>query len=342
MLIPSGQILHKDLNTTFTRFDKLLLVLKESRFSGYIRINFWEYESLIIWDVGRILQAFVMEKGKFILGMEALKSLLPKIESEEGSIDVHSLPNEVAISIASVLGSGLLADLKNQTGDAIAELLSKLEKEEVTGYIDFDFSNKKGKGSIYLLDGIPIEAVILSATGSILSGENVLQKFLTPNNSLTADVKIYSNPQQNKFPDTEILMIPEQSRDILLFWERVIRALDVHLQEILKRDNFLKVWTQYQNKIGDKFPLLHPSKGAVIWDGESFQQKKLTLISEFNQTMLRVLEQLVWSIPLKKRKKIQIGKVMETLLNGQPPLHIPSDYLKPLPILESIILGDAK
>lgn len=107
MLLPIGIEKHKNLSTSFTRFDHLLQDLGDNRFSGYIKLNFWGYEGVLVLDTGRMVEAYSTEQGVDLTGEEAVLRILRKAADPEGSIEVHELSNEVAISLGYAFQSRL-------------------------------------------------------------------------------------------------------------------------------------------------------------------------------------------------------------------------------------------
>ena len=64
-LLPAGKSLHGMLATHYTRLKALIRDLEESRFSGYLKVEFWEYEGYLIFDTGIVVLGQGNELGIF-------------------------------------------------------------------------------------------------------------------------------------------------------------------------------------------------------------------------------------------------------------------------------------
>ena len=314
MLLPPGQVLHKDLNTSFTNFEQLILDLRESRFNGYIRVNFWGYEGILIFDVGRIVQAYSSEKDNFVLGEKAVMLIINKASGKDGTIDVHLLSNEMAITMASVFGSIIYNEQDNVGGNVLKKIFQSLETENITGYVDFQFGSKKGLGTVYLLEGTPLEAVIMSNTGRIVSGEVVFQKILELGELIKSSIKIYENKKVEFIQEERVFLLPFIHTTALEFWTLLMRVLQGEINKILKKNDFLKLWQSSKNEISDSYPFMDPISGFLEWKDDSFKIRGVISLSDFYDGMVRSLSVAIQKIPPRRRKKIKMGKILDRFL----------------------------
>ena len=140
MLLPIGNVLHKELSTSFVNFSEFIRDLRQSRFSGYIRLNFWQ----------------------FITGTVALLRIIDKSRDKEGALDIHKLSDEVALVLASALGAEMQKMYELPNGNTMEKLLDTLEEKSFTGYLDMQFGGKAGFGTVYFLEGLAVESVLMS------------------------------------------------------------------------------------------------------------------------------------------------------------------------------------
>jgi len=311
LLLPPGQILHKDLSSSFTNFENLMLDLRQNRFNGYIRINFWGYEGILILDVGKIIQAYSSEKENFLLGEQAVLRIMDKTTEKDGTIDVHALSNEMAMTLASVLGSTLYKSVDIMTGPDIRELFKTLEKVSLTGYVDLQFSNKKGLATVYFWDGIPVEAVIMSNTGRIVSGEVIYQKILEFSNLIKTSIKVFRNNKVEHIREENSFLLPYSKTPALEYWNRLMKLLHEEINSILKKEDFLLIWQASKSQIAGKYPCFDPISGSVEWGNDGFYVKGIVSLSEFWEGMIESLAISVEKIPARRRKKIKIGKILD-------------------------------
>ena len=174
MLLPQGIEKHRNLSTSFTRFDHLLRELAENRFSGYMKLNSWEYEGVLVIDTGRMLEAYSSERDIYLTGEQAVLRLLTKSREPDGNIEVYALGSEIALTLGYVLQASIYQDENALSNYSLAQVFDLLERESVTGYVDIQFSGKRGFGTVFFLEGTSVEAVVMSGTGRIASGEQTV------------------------------------------------------------------------------------------------------------------------------------------------------------------------
>ncbi|GAB4369421.1 MAG: hypothetical protein Kow0042_11140 [Calditrichia bacterium] len=336
MLIPPGQILHKDLSTSFTNFEKLLLELRENRFNGYVRVSFWGYEGIFLLDVGKIIQAYSSERDNFLLGQNALLRIMKKASEKDGTIDVHALPNEVTITLASVLGATLYLSEDNVVKDGLQKITQELEAEGIIGYIDLQFGGKKGFSTIYLMEGIPVETVIMSTSGRIVSGEHVYQKILEYSQLIKSSVKVYRNQKIEHIHEEDVLVMPDQKNPTLEFWSALMRVLTEQIRKVLKKEDFVDIWQSAKVDFSGNYPCLHPISGGLKWEGDHFRVHNVIPVSELNDGLVLSLNAAVNRISPRKRHKIKIGKIMEIFFNELSGMDKNSKMPDPLNIVKEI------
>ncbi len=313
MLLPPGQIIHKDLNTSYTNFNELLMDLRENRFSGYVRINFWGYEGIFILDVGKVIQGFSSEKENFLLGEQAVLRMINKSMEKEGTIDVHSLSNEVSITLASVLGATIYKDETEVVGDGLSQLFSELENKNITGYFDVQFGSKKGLGTVYFLDGIPAEAVIMSNTGRIVAGQSVYERMIDISQLIKASVKVYWNSRIERIHEDRTFLFPHSSSPAFQFWNELLNLLIGEFNKVLKKQNASELWSASKKEIGDTYPFFDPGKGMLKWDGSRFSVHGVIPLADFGEGMITCLSLTLQKIPARRRKKLNVGKIIQVL-----------------------------
>lgn len=172
MLFPGGKILHKDLSTNYTRSYKLISDLGESRFSGYLKISFWEYDDYLIFDTGKIIQAMVKTSEKLDSGHEALKQILNHLEEKEGTISAHILNSEILPIISSIHTGQLIKSDKISSHEALHQIINEAIKEGEVGYLEFQFGKKQGVGAVYFSSGSILATVLRSRSGRTVTENN--------------------------------------------------------------------------------------------------------------------------------------------------------------------------
>jgi hypothetical protein len=213
VLLPIGKLLHQNLNTTYTNFSEMLHDFRANRFSGYVRIGFWEYEGILIYDTGSIINAIEENKGSQVTGVEATHHILSRAKQKDGEISVHSLPSEVIIVLSSIVKSQIIKKDLGSEEITFDEILSDLKGKEITGSIEIKLNQGKGVGVVYVHEGVPVDSVLKSSTGNMVSGENVIPRIAEVISKIGATMNIHQGSPVESFEQspeiTAIIDFPE-------------------------------------------------------------------------------------------------------------------------------------
>jgi len=133
MLFPKNQVLHENLNTSFTQLDALLAELRSNQFTGYVQIIGWEYKGILLFDTGRIINASEDTKGQSRHGPAAAAGIAVKGREKDNAISVYRLNAEVTQLLANLFkGEPIYKDLSSDlTG--LDKLVAKLQKRKAHG-----------------------------------------------------------------------------------------------------------------------------------------------------------------------------------------------------------------
>ena len=105
MIYPRGEVIHRNLSTSYTDFNALLSTLKSGSFSGMIEIEFPENKGVVFIDSGEIInaEAKIGDDPKEMIGLEAIQALLTLSKEKNGSINIYQLaPERVAIVASNI------------------------------------------------------------------------------------------------------------------------------------------------------------------------------------------------------------------------------------------------
>ena len=178
MVIPKGKVVHEDLSTSYTNIHELLRDLRQNSFTGYCLVNFWEYRGTLFLDRGRIINACEEMGSEQSIGDRAIKNILNRASQKDGTVSVFQLPDEMVATLASVLNSKVkYKDLTTEL-TSLEKLISKLKKEEHSGYVEVLLNSDSGDGCIYFQDGRAMESVFRAADGEMISGPSGFKKIL--------------------------------------------------------------------------------------------------------------------------------------------------------------------
>lgn len=274
MIFPKREPVYQNLNTSFTNFGELLVDLKENSFTGVVQVSYWEYEGVLLLDNGNIINAIQEINGDIISGQEAVKSVTSRAKEKDGAISVYQQEGEMITMLASVAQSEILHENLSTEFTSLEALISKLQNEEHTGYIEVTFGANDQKGYIFLLAGQVIEA-LLSIRGQELHKTAVLNQILTMTATSGAVLNVYQAAVEDALSESEVIKVSYNLPELLKVWGAVILAIESTVDEALGKNEFLNTFKDALISQADDYPFLDPfaakfnyKDGVVTFTGE--------------------------------------------------------------------------
>lgn len=257
MIFPKGRTLYENLNTSFTNFSELLLDLKGHGFTGYISVNFWEYEGILLLDSGNIVNAIEESGPARTTGQEAVDGISGKINEKDGTISVYGLSPEVVTMLASVVRSEVVHRDLTTDFTSLDQLIAKLQREGHTGYIDVAMRDDMGTGIIFLQDGVAVECV-LSTDGNAVSGAQVLPRIVETASSRGAAFNVYRASVAEAFDESAAVMAGLELPQLLEVWQEIIACTEKTIDGRSGEGHFLKTFKDILIERADDYPFLDP------------------------------------------------------------------------------------
>jgi hypothetical protein len=192
MIFPKGEIVHKNLSTSYTNLNGLLLSLKSEGFSGYVKIGFLDYEAVLFMDSGDVINAVEQIGDRKRFGQRAISNIISKAKEQDGMINVYQLSPEMVTVLASTVKREILYKDLSTDFTSLQRLLGKLGEERHTGYIEIALRSGKGSGVIFFQEGEPIETILTENDGDLVSGTNLLNRVLEEAQGAGAVFNVYS------------------------------------------------------------------------------------------------------------------------------------------------------
>ena len=274
MIFPKREPVYQNLNTSFTNFGELLLDLKENSFTGVVQISYWEYEGVLLLDNGNIINAIQEINGNVMTGQVAVKSVTDKAKEKDGAISVYQQNGEMITMLAGVARSEILHENLSTEFTSLEALISKLQNEEHTGYIEVCFEASDQKGYIFLLTGKVIEA-LFSVRGEELHRAAVLNQIMTMTTTAGAVLNVYQATVEEALSESEVIKVSYNLPELLEVWGAVISAIESIADEALGKNEFLNTFKDTLIARSDDYPFLDPfaakfqyQDGIVSYTGE--------------------------------------------------------------------------
>lgn len=338
MLIPTGMGKHKELSTSYTKFDQLLQELAKNRFNGYIKLIFWGFEGVLVFDTGRIIQGYASEQQQYLTGEASVLRILAKAGENDGGIEIYQLRNETAASLGFAIKAAPPQNSGEKEDISFKDIISAFEKDSATGYIDLQFRGKKGMGTIYFLEGIPVETIVMSNTGKMVSGEKVLSK-ISEISDLLQSVEIYRvNDPMPLIPGSAFL-VPWSHQGYLVFWREFFNYFRISVNEKLRKYDLSRMIKRECLTLANEFPFLHPQTGALNISDEKFELGTILCHGEFLRALIKLLKNVLVQIPPRKLKRINFIKIISDSRDIARNYHISTDQLDPERFIYKVLDG---
>ncbi len=274
MIFPKRDSVYQNLNTSFTNFGELLVDLKENSFTGVCQVSFWEYDGVLLLDNGNIVNAVEEINGKKVSGQDAVKRVITKAKEKDGAISVFALKGEMITMLASVAKSEVIFENLSSDFTSLEALITKLQSEDHTGYIEVSFLGEQQTGIIFLLAGRVVET-ILSNRGEEISGANVLPRVIDFASSTGATFSVYKAAIEDALSESEDIMVSFDLPQLLEVWGAIIGAVESASDGLLGEGIFLNTFKDTLVAKADDYPFLDPfaakfsyKDGKVDFSGE--------------------------------------------------------------------------
>ena len=269
MVIPKGKVVHEDLSTSYTDIDELLRDLRQNSFTGYCQVNFWEYRGTLFLDRGRIINAFEEAGSEQTTGDRAIKSILAKAKQKDGAVSVFQLQDEMVATLASVLNSKVkYRDLTTEL-TSLEKLISKLKKEEHSGYVEVLLNGDNGDGCIYFQDGRAMESVFRAADGEMISGPSGFKKILGLSTEVGAVFNVFESDLSSIVVDSTI------SDEIIQLFQDTLIILEETIDAKFGSGKFVDEFKRGLASNANKYLFLDPFAGEFV-----YKEKTLTFEGE--------------------------------------------------------------
>lgn len=287
MVIPKGKVVHEDLSTSYTDIQELLRDLRQNSFTGYCQVNFWEYRGTLFLDRGRIMNAFEEIGNEQTTGERAIKNILSRATQKDGTVSVFQLPDEMVATLASVLNSNVkYRDLTTEL-TSLEKLISKLKKEEHSGYVEVLLNSDSGSGCIYFQDGRAMESVFRSSDADMISGPSGFKKILGLSTEVGALFNVYESDLSSIVVDNSV------SDEIIQLFQDTLIILENTINSQFGAGKFLDEFKRVLATNANKYLFLDPFAGEFVYRARRLTFDGDTGLEEFTTGVCDVITQTV-------------------------------------------------
>jgi len=289
MIFPKQDSIYENLNTSFTNFGELLVDLKENSFTGVVQVSYWEYEGILLLDNGNIINAIEEINGKVATGQSAVKSVTEKAKEKDGAISVFSQKGEMITMLASVAKSEIVYENLSTEFTSLDALITKLQSEDHTGYIEVSFEGSDQRGYIFLLAGRVIEA-LLTVRGEEISGAAVINRVLELTASSGAVFSVYKSAVEEALSESEMIKVSFDLPQLLEAWGAVISSAETVADSLLGESEFLNTFKDTLISKADEYPFLDPFAAKF-----QYKDGGVTFTGEIKKNFSKAIGECLWA-----------------------------------------------
>lgn len=281
MIFPRGTILYENLNTSFAQLDAMLPELQAMQFTGYVQLTGWEYEGVLLFDTGRIVNALETSKAQHRAGPNAAASIATKAKEKDNAINVYRLNAEVVQLLANLLSSEpTYKDLSNDL-TPLDKLVAKLQSEKHTGSITAEWTRGKDRATILLRDGQVVECVWLTG-GKLLSGSATLEQVIQAASRAEVLFTVHQADLARVYGADLDLAESFARPQTLAFWQTILHLVESVTDRLSKPGTFNLAFRRACIAQATVYPFLDPFAGEFEYREGQIKFEGQATIARFN------------------------------------------------------------
>ncbi|MFQ5840807.1 MAG: hypothetical protein ACE5I8_00095 [Thermodesulfobacteriota bacterium] len=276
MIFPKGEVIHKNLSTSYTNLNGLLLSLKSEDFSGYVKIGFMDYEAVLFMDSGDIINAIEQIGDRKRIGQRAVTNIISKAKEQDGVISVYQLSPEMVTVLASTLKREILYKDLSTDFTSLQRLIDRLSGQRHTGYIEIALKNGKGSGVIFFQEGEPIETILTAKDGNLISGRNLLARILEEAQGAGVVFHVYRADLPTSSENMAEIIEGDDLQDLLKVLQDTISTMETVVDGLIKKGTFSSELKRVLVKKSNQYPFLDPfaaefryEDGKIVFTGNT-------------------------------------------------------------------------
>jgi hypothetical protein len=160
-----GIPVQENLETHYTLSRDLIRNLREIRFTGFLLVEFWQYEGYMIFDTGNIVQGFEFYHDQEFSGISALIHIHHQLKKREGSISTFRVnPERIPLLLVS-LQSRIMRSEKNLGENGIKQFVEEALEETDYGFIRVEYGRDEATAYILILNGSVLSTILRRKDG---------------------------------------------------------------------------------------------------------------------------------------------------------------------------------
>ena len=168
-------------------------------------------------------------------------------------------------------------------------MITKLQKEDHTGYVEVTFSTANQKGYIFLLAGRVIEALLI-LRGEETSGAAVPNRILEMTKTSGAVFSVYRSAVEEALSESEMIKVSFNLPQLLEVWGAVIQAVEKTADNMLGDEEFLNTFKDTLIEKADDYPFLDPFAAKF-----QYKAGQVTFSGEISKNFSQSIAECLWA-----------------------------------------------
>lgn len=310
MLFPRGTVLYENLNTSFAQLDAMLVELREMQFTGYVQLTGWEYDGVLLFDTGRVINALETLKDEQRTGPAAAAGIASKAKEKDNAINVYRLNPEIVQLLANVLTSEpLYKDLGNDL-TPLDKLLAKLQAEKHTGAVTARWARGPDAATILLREGQVMESVLLS-NGKLLSGTATRDQILQATSRALVAFTVYPADLTRVYSADVDLAESFARPQTLAFWQTILQTIEGVVDRLNKPGAFNFAFRRACIALANTYPFLDPFVAEFEYRDGQVKFEGQATIARFNAGLRDAVTQTVRDLAAQSVNQILLTQLRE-------------------------------
>lgn len=315
MLLSKGKLTYRNLNTTYTHIDQFVAGLRKERFTGYCTLSFWEYDAVLLYVAGKIIngrEEMGVRAEKIRTGEAAVTNILVRGREKDGEINAYTL----AADRVAMLGKASDATPKyaNLSTDltSLDRLLAISKKEALSGYIEILFEHDAGTANLFFVAGRLTEAVFAPPDDRMLGETIGLDEIVTLSQQHGAIFNVYQVADMPVKQDQGALEgdVPEEA--IRLF-EALLVQVESTVDNVLKPGDFQVILKKTLTQLDNTYDFLDPFLGDFRYVNGTLSYNGDAVYREFVDGMCDLINSILGSLLENLQKSVLLPRISAAL-----------------------------
>lgn len=160
-----GTPVQENLETHYTQSRDLIRNLRESRFTGFLMVEFWQYEGYVIFDTGNVVQVSEFHHDQEYHGIPALIHIYNQLKKREGSISTFKVDPEWLPLLLVSMQSRAIRSEKSVGETAFKEFVETALQNTDYGFIRVQYGVDQATAHILILNNKVVRTVLRDKEG---------------------------------------------------------------------------------------------------------------------------------------------------------------------------------